>query len=74
MEMFHRINKSDNCNSLLKKHLTIDIIKKLKENTTSHNATLADCIRSGKFIPCYFTICYCIYGEIFGMPQIGFYH
>ncbi|KAH7723290.1 Protein W10C8.5 [Aphelenchoides avenae] len=37
------------CHSLLKKHLTKDVVDKLKWKKTTLGATLYDCIRSGVF-------------------------
>ncbi|XP_046582727.1 arginine kinase-like [Haliotis rubra] len=38
---------SEECKSLLKKHLTPERFEKLKERETKYGGTLADCIRSG---------------------------
>ena len=46
--MVEHVNKNKSCKSLMKKHLTKDVVEKLKDKTTSHGATLADCIRSGE--------------------------
>ena len=47
-EMFEHLSKAKTCKSLLKKHLSKDVYEKLKEKKTSHEATLGDCIISGK--------------------------
>ncbi|XP_070191191.1 arginine kinase-like [Littorina saxatilis] len=46
-EMADHVTKNKGCKSLMKKYLTKDVVEKLKDKTTSHGATLADCIRSG---------------------------
>ncbi|XP_046345804.2 taurocyamine kinase-like [Haliotis rufescens] len=45
--MFTKLSEAENCNSLLKKHLTKEVYDKIKEKKTSLGGTLADCIRSG---------------------------
>ena len=42
------MNKNKSCKSLMKKHLTKGVVDKLKDKTTSHGASLVDCIRSGQ--------------------------
>lgn len=46
--MVEHVNKKKRCKSLMKKYLTKDVVDKLKDKTTSHGASLADCIRSGQ--------------------------
>ncbi len=48
--MFKKLSEAENCNSLLKKHLTKDVFESLKEKKTSLGGTLADCIRSGEWM------------------------
>ena len=48
--MFKKLNESEECKSLLKKHLTKEIFEKVKDKKTALGGTLADCIRSGMFV------------------------
>jgi len=45
--LWKKLQSATNCKSLLKKHLTVDLYRKLKGLKTSFGGTLADCIRSG---------------------------
>ncbi len=47
-EAYARLQKSEDCHSLLKKYLTNDVLDKLKYRKTRLGATLYDVIRSGK--------------------------
>lgn len=44
---FESLQKDDECKSLLKRHLTPEILEELKELRTSFKSTLFDCIKSG---------------------------
>ncbi|VDO89704.1 unnamed protein product [Haemonchus placei] len=48
-EGYQKLNgpEGKNCKSLLKKHLTRDVVDELKYKKTKLGATLYDCIRSG---------------------------
>ncbi|KAK7494536.1 hypothetical protein BaRGS_00014189, partial [Batillaria attramentaria] len=46
-KLWKKLQSATNCHSLLKKHLTSDLFKKLKGLKTKYGGTLADCIRSG---------------------------
>nr|ACO56119.1 arginine kinase [Ascaris suum] len=48
-EAFQRLQKAEDCKSLLKKHLTNDVLDQLKYKKTKLGATLYDVIRSGVF-------------------------
>lgn len=77
---FHTLQNSDKCQSLLKKHLTREILEELKTKTTLFGSTLYDCIRSGlenldSSIGIYAADaeCYDTFGAIFN-PIINDYH
>lgn len=77
---FHTLQISDRCHSLLKKHLTREMLDDMRTKTTSFGSTLYDCIRSGlenldSSIGIYAADpeCYDIFGEIFN-PIINEYH
>ncbi|PVD28765.1 hypothetical protein C0Q70_11360 [Pomacea canaliculata] len=46
-ELYAKLQASETCKSLLKKHLTQERYEELKDKKTSFGGTLADCIRSG---------------------------
>ncbi|VDM41339.1 unnamed protein product [Toxocara canis] len=48
-DAFQRLQRADDCKSLLKKHLTNDVLDQLKHKKTKLGATLYDVIRSGIF-------------------------
>lgn len=50
-EAYAKLNgpEAANCHSLLKKHLTKEVVEKLKNKKTKLGATLYDCIRSGVY-------------------------
>uniref|UniRef100_A0A0K0E6X3 arginine kinase n=1 Tax=Strongyloides stercoralis TaxID=6248 RepID=A0A0K0E6X3_STRER len=48
-EAYKKLQESEKCNSLLKKHLTKDVLNKLKYRKTKLGASLYDVIRSGVF-------------------------
>uniref|UniRef100_A0A0K0FDC1 arginine kinase n=1 Tax=Strongyloides venezuelensis TaxID=75913 RepID=A0A0K0FDC1_STRVS len=48
-EAYKKLQESEKCNSLLKKHLTKDVVDKLKYRKTKLGASLYDVIRSGVF-------------------------
>lgn len=48
-EAFQRLQKAEDCHSLLKKHLSRDVLDQLKYKKTKLGATLYDIIRSGVF-------------------------
>lgn len=46
-EAWHQLQEAENCHSLLKKHLTKDVMDKLKIRETKIGATLLHVIQSG---------------------------
>uniref|UniRef100_A0AC35TN06 Arginine kinase n=1 Tax=Rhabditophanes sp. KR3021 TaxID=114890 RepID=A0AC35TN06_9BILA len=48
-ESYKKLQDAENCNSLLKKHLTKEVVDKLKYRRTKLGASLYDVIRSGVF-------------------------
>ena len=46
-ELLKTLNAAADCKSLMKKNLTQDIQKNLKDKKTKLGGTLGDCIRSG---------------------------
>lgn len=49
-ELYAKLQASETCKSLLKKHLTQERYEELKDKKTSFGGTLADCIRSGEWL------------------------
>lgn len=45
--LLEQLHNDTACNSLLKKHLTIELFEKLKDRTTSSGKSLIDCINAG---------------------------
>lgn len=50
-EAYKKLNgpEGEKCHSLLKKHLTKEVVEELKKKKTKLGATLYDCIRSGVY-------------------------
>lgn len=50
-ELWERLcNPPTACHSLLKRHLTPELLSQLRERVTAFGGRLEDCIRSGKFV------------------------